>query len=93
MRPLEFAPPTASVAHPDHESKMGVWDSIASAKALQPVPESGFSDLRDLRSALDLIDLDEAVAALEGPRRVGRRVSPPAAYAAGVPGQPLPWHR
>ena len=55
---------------------MGVWDSIASAKSLQPVPESGFSDLQDLRSALDLIDLDEAVAALEGPPRVGRRVSP-----------------
>ena len=55
---------------------MGIWDSIASAKALQPVPESGFADLRDLRSALDLIDLDEAVAALEGPRRVGRRVCP-----------------
>ena len=55
---------------------MGIWDSIASVKALQPVPESGFSDLRDLRSALDLIDLDEAVAALAGPRRVGPRVCP-----------------
>ena len=66
---------------------MGIWDSIASAKALQPVPESGFADLRDLRSALDLIDLDEAVAALEGPRRVGRRVCPQRpmlrAYLAG----------
>ena len=55
---------------------MGIWDSIASAKSLQPVPESGFSDLQDLRSALGLIDLDELVAALEGPRRVRRRVSP-----------------
>ena len=27
-----------------------------------------------MRSALDLIDLDEAVAALEGPRRVGHKV-------------------
>ena len=55
---------------------MGIGDGIASAKALQPVPESSFADSRDLRSALDLIDLDEAVAALEGPRRVGRRVCP-----------------
>ena len=69
-------PPTASVAHPDRRSKMGVCHSIALAKALQPVPESGFPDLRDLRSALDLIGLDEAVAALEGPPRVGRRVCP-----------------
>ena len=56
------------------KSKMGVCDSIASAEALQPVPDPGFSDLQGLQSALDLIDLDEAVAALEGPRRVGRKV-------------------
>ena len=67
----------ASIAHLGFaESKMVVCDSMASAKALQPVPESGFSDLLDLRSALDLIDLDELVVALEGPPRVGRRVSP-----------------
>ena len=69
-------PPTASVAHPDRRSKMGVGDSLAPDKALQTVPESGFPDLRDLRSALDLIGLDEVVAALEGPPRVGRRVCP-----------------
>ena len=63
----------ASIAHLGFaESKMVVCDSMASAKALQPVPESGFSDLLDLRSALDLIDLDELVVALEGPPRVGR---------------------
>ena len=83
----------ASIAHLGFaESKMVVCDSMASAKVLQPVPESGFPDLQDLRSALNLIDLDELVAALAGPPRTGRRVMPPAAHAAGLPGQPPPRH-
>ena len=70
---------------------MDACHSTAHSNAAQPAARADFPDLRDLRLALDQIDIDNLVAALEGPPRTGRRPAPrwpiiwayPASYFLG----------
>lgn len=74
---------------PDCQPKMSVSYSITRSSATQP---SNHADFPDLRLALDQIDIDNLVVALEGPPRTGRRPAPRrsiiraylASYALGI---------
>lgn len=71
---------------------MSVRHNIAYSNATQPAARADFPDLRDLRLALDQIDLANLVVALEGQPRTGRRPAPRrpiiraylASYALGI---------
>lgn len=73
---------------------MGTCHSTTNSNSAQPAARTDFPDLRDLRLALDQIEIDNLVVALEGPPRTGRRPAPRrpiirayiASYALGIGG-------